>query len=78
MSTQITNFKLNWDGMIAVSNAANKSVCHPIARRIAAQVGGHVETDPRGSKGDWAHSYAVAHIKHVKSGKLLRAFQGGS
>lgn len=74
----VERFKLNWDGMIAVSNAANQSVCQPIARRIAAQVGGHVETDPRDSKGDWAHSYAVAHIKHVKSGKLLRAFQGGS
>ena len=74
----VERFKLSWDGMIAVSNAANKSICQPIAQRIAAQVGGHVKTDPRGSKGDWAHSYAVAHIKYVKSGKLLRAFQGGS
>ena len=74
----VERFKLNWDGMIAVSNAANKSICQPIAQRIAAQVDGHVKTDPRGSVGDWAHSYAVAHIKHVKSGKLLRAFQGGS
>ena len=74
----VERFTLNWDGMIAVSNAANKSICQPIAQRIAAQVDGHVKTDPRGSKGDWAHSYAVAHIKYVKSGKLLRAFQGGS
>ena len=75
MSTKV---RLNMDGLIAIANQINESVCVPMAEEIASQVGGTVSGDTRTGIDDWAHAYVVIDDPwpEIKSGRLSRALGG--
>lgn len=84
---------LKFPGLIEIANQVNQQVCRPLGEAIAERArsgvhrvsgdyadGIHVETDPRTSERDFAHTYVVASAPHsmvveARTGNLARALR---
>lgn len=76
--------RLNMQGLMEISNIANRKIAEPLAERVAARAGDgyRVERWERPSVAGWARTRVItdtpeAMIREVRTGALARALGGG-